>query len=105
MKKLAVLKPLVDVYAREEAALKGTDGTRQQVLDRLRACDERLSGIKAEEETQRAHVSELRTSEAAKSQDVPTLVKERDECRHGSKTQHVKAHLLYCWRKTLPSMS
>lgn len=81
MKKLGGLKSVVGVYAQEEENLKGTDGTRQLILDRLKACDDHLSAIKSEEEKQRANMSELRGKEAARSQDIPALAKERDECR------------------------
>ena len=52
-------------------------------MTRLKACDETLTAIKAEEEQQRSYVDELRKKDAAKSQDVPALAKERDECRRG----------------------
>lgn len=88
MKKLAALKPVVGAYAQEEEAFKATESTRQQILDRLRACDDQMNGIKSEEEKQRAHVSELRSREAGTSQDLPTLAKERDELRQAASPAH-----------------
>lgn len=80
MKRLAGLKPLTGSYSKAQDDLKASDASRDQIMGSLKACDEKLSSIKAEEEQQRASVNEMRNKEA-KSQDVPALIKERDECR------------------------
>lgn len=80
MKRLATLKPMTGAYTKAQEDLKSSDSSRDQIMASLKACDEKLSSIKAEEEQQRASVNEMRSREN-KSQDVPALIKERDECR------------------------
>lgn len=80
MKRLAGLKPLTGTYAKAQEDLKASDASRDQIMGSLKACDEKLTSIKGEEEQQRASVNEMRNKEA-KNQDVPALIKERDECR------------------------
>ena len=80
MKRLASLKPMTGAYAKAQEDLKASDASRDQIMGSLKACDEKLSSIKGEEEQQRASVNEMRNKEA-KNQDVPALIKERDECR------------------------
>lgn len=81
MKKLASLKPMTGLFAKAQEDLKSSEGTREQIMGRLKACDEKISGFKAEEEVQRGSMNEMRSKESAKSQDIPALLKERDECR------------------------
>ena len=77
---MAGLKPMTGAYAKAQDELKASDASRDQIMSSLKACDEKLSSIKAEEEQQRASVNEMRNREV-KNQDMPALMKERDECR------------------------
>ncbi len=47
MKKLASFKPLAGAYSKAQEDLKSSEGTREQIMGSLKACDEKLSGIKA----------------------------------------------------------
>ena len=86
MKRLAGLKPMTGSFSKAQDDLKASDASRDQIMGSLKACDEKLTSIKAEEEQQRASVNEMRNKEV-KSQDIPALIKERDECRSAVTSQ------------------
>jgi len=46
MKKLASLKPMTGLFAKAQEDLKSSEGTREQIMGRLKACDEKISGFK-----------------------------------------------------------
>ena len=47
IKKLVALKPMTGLYAKAQDDLKSSEGTREQIMTHLKACDDKLSGIKA----------------------------------------------------------
>jgi len=47
MKKLGGLKPMTGSFAKAQEDLKSSEGTREQIMTSLKACDDKLSGIKA----------------------------------------------------------
>lgn len=81
MKRLASLKPQTGAYSKAQEDLKTSDTSRNNIMASLKACDEKLTSIKAEEEQQRASLNEMRNQEN-KGLDIPALIKERDECRY-----------------------
>lgn len=81
MKKTAALKPLAAAHVDSQEKLKASDKERDSIVQQMKVLDDKISAIKAQERRQQEVVNELRQKDAAKTQDMPTMVKERDECK------------------------
>lgn len=82
IKKLKSSRELVGSYNARLEKLNADDDVRTQIVEKLKACDERLGVIKQHEETARAELAVIREQEQAKTSDIPGLIKEREESRY-----------------------
>lgn len=81
MKKTAALKPLASQHTSSQEKLKASDKQREDLLNQMKGLDDKINAIKSQEEKQKDVFAELRKKDSAKTQDVPALIKEKDECR------------------------
>lgn len=77
-----VLQTSVASYNDKLERLNGDDQSRSAIVDRLKASDEQLEKVKAEEQILREQLSTLQAKDAKKYEDVPALKEVRDPARH-----------------------
>lgn len=68
-------------YAGKLTQLDTDDSARSAAMDRLKALDEKLNGIKAQMDKCREELEALREKENAGNSDIPALKAEREEAR------------------------
>jgi len=101
MKKLrAARRAVVAAAGANAAAAPGDDGSRAGAIDRIKAADERLNAIKAEEEAAKAELTAARAADAPHpgAADAPTdigaLIAARNEARASSEEAYNKIKAL-----------
>ena len=77
IKSLNKSRDVVQVYAEKQAVITAHDATRKQFMERIRAKDAEINGIKAEQAKLRSKLNEVKSKEDATIADVPTLHEEK----------------------------
>ena len=77
IKSLNKNRDVVHVYAEKQAVITAHDVTRKQCMERIRAKDAEINGIKAEQAKIRSKLNEVKSKEDATTADLPTLHEEK----------------------------
>lgn len=75
--------------------LNGDDNSRGAIVERLKAADEQLEKIKAEEQQQREKLTALQSQDAKKNEDIPALKEVRAPGPGPSGLQLISAALIF----------
>ena len=86
--KLKASRVTIAQYHGELEKLHNEDEEREQLFSQIKACDARLTELKAAQETVRAQLDDLRQTEQESSSDIPGMLRERDACRDSMRTTY-----------------
>lgn len=90
IRKLKASRSAVGQYTEKLDTLAQDDTARSELQAGIKALDEELNKVKAEEEVLRAELAVIREKEQEKGSDVPGLIAERDEAREVCKQAYEK---------------
>ena len=90
IRKLKASRAAVGEYSEKLETLAQDDSTRSELQSGIKALDEELSKIRAEEDVLRQELTEIREKEQETGSDIPTLLAEKDECREVCKQAYEK---------------
>lgn len=79
--KLKASRVTIAQYHSEIEKLQNEDDEREQLFSQLKAHDAKLTELKADQDTVRAQLDDLRQTEQDSSADIPGMLQERDACR------------------------
>ncbi|KAK9804196.1 hypothetical protein WJX72_000615 [[Myrmecia] bisecta] len=81
LKRLRASRGTVQQYNDRLESLHTDENVRIQIVERLKACDDKLNAIKGQEEGLRTELNAIRAREQEQTADIPSLIEERNECR------------------------
>lgn len=90
IRKLKASRSAVGEYTEKLETLAQDDTARSELQAGIKALDEELNKVKAEEEVLRAELAVIREKEQEKGSDVPGLIAEREEAREVCKQAYEK---------------
>ena len=90
IRKLKASRSAVGEYTGKLDSLAQDDSTRSELQAGIKALDEELNKVKAQEEVLRTELAAVREKEAEKGSDVPGMLAEREECREVCKQAYEK---------------
>ena len=81
IRKLKASRATVGQYSEKLEALSADDSTRFELQGGIKALDEQLNGIKAQEEVLREELAGMWAKDSEGQSDVPALMAEREELK------------------------
>ncbi|KAG7667236.1 hypothetical protein NADE_002968 [Nannochloris sp. 'desiccata'] len=90
IRKLKASRAAVGEYSSKLESLAQDDTTRNGIQAEIKALDEGINKVRAEEDVLRKELADLREKEQDKNSDIPALIAERDECREVCKQAYEK---------------
>jgi len=90
IRKLKASRAAVGDYSSKLESLAQDDTTRSGIQAEIKALDEGINKVRAEEDVLRKELADLREKEQDKNSDIPALIAERDECREVCKQAYEK---------------
>jgi uncharacterized coiled-coil DUF342 family protein len=90
IRKLKTSRAAVGDYSNKLESLAQDDTTRSGIQSEIKALDEGINKVRAEEDVLRKELADLREKEQDKNSDVPALLAEREECREVCKQAYEK---------------
>ncbi len=90
IRKLKTSRAAVGEYSSKLDSLAHDDTTRNGIQSEIKALDEGINKVRAEEDILRKELTAIREKEQDKNSDVPALISEREECREVCKQAYEK---------------